>query len=178
MRIFFINSQDFLKTHDTDFLRQYAGGREFKSTKRFIQFALGRYLVLSVAKGFYGLDNTEIIIENEKPKFKNNGLYFSISHSGDYVAAAFDEHECGLDIEEMKPRDLEPLSKRYEKDFHSIEDFYKFWTEYEAFIKLQSEKICGRHTCVFQENYVLTVVSTGEIKDLSIENLHTLRTMD
>lgn len=167
MRIYYINLENFIKTHDTDFLKKYTDGREFKSVKRFTEYTTGRYLVKTVAKEIYGLENTEIIIENDKPKFKNGGLHFSISHSGEYIAAAFDEHECGLDIEKIKPRDLTALSKRYEREFETQKDFYEFWTEYEAFIKLQAEKICGKYTCVFQEDYVLTVVSTREITELS-----------
>ena len=158
MEIYYINSEEFLKTHDSEFLRKYTDGCEFKSMKRFVQHALGRYLVKTVAAKIYGLDNTEITIENDKTKFKNGGICFSISHSGKYISAAFDKNECGLDIEEMKPRDLDSLSKRYEREFATIEDFYKFWTEYEAEIKLQSPP-ANKYSCKFQENFMLTVVS-------------------
>ena len=167
MKIYYINLENFIKTHDTDFLKKYTDGREFKSAKRFMEYTTGRYLVKTVAKEIYGLEDTEIIVEHDKPKFKNGGLHFSISHSGEYVAAAFDEQECGLDIEEIKPRDLTALSKRYEREFETQKDFYEFWTEYEACIKLQSEEFCGKYTCVFQDNYVLTAVSTCEITELS-----------
>lgn len=104
--------------------------------------------------------DTEIIVENDKPKFKNGGMFFSISHSGKYVAAAFDNVACGLDIEEMKPRDFEALSARYNKDFQNTEDFYKFWTEYEAEIKLQ-QKTQASYSCVFQDDFMLTAVSAN-----------------
>lgn len=158
MEIYYINSEEFLKTHDTNFLRKYTDGKEFKSMKRFVQYALGRFLVKSAAKNFYDLTDTDIIIENDKPKFKNSALQFSISHCGNFVAAAFDKTDCGLDIEEMKPRDFEALSKRYEKNFETSEDFYKFWTRYEAEIKLQ-QKTQAEYTCVFQDKFMLTVVS-------------------
>lgn len=160
MEIYYINSEEFLKSHDTDFLRRFTDGREFKSVKRFVQYSLGRYLVKSVAKKFYIMADTEIIVENDKPKFKNGGMFFSISHSGKYVAAAFDNVACGLDIEEMKPRDFEALSARYNKDFRNTEDFYKFWTEYEAEIKLQ-QKTQASYSCVFQDNFMLTAVSVN-----------------
>lgn len=158
MEIFYINSEDFLKTHDTDFLLKYAVGQNFKSMKRFIQYSLGRFLVKSVAQKFYGIKDIEIVVENEKPKFKNGEIFFSISHCGDYIAAAFDKFECGLDIEDMKERDFEALSKRYEKSFQTKEDFYKFWTQYEAEIKLQN-KTQGVYSCVFQDKFMLTAVS-------------------
>lgn len=158
MEIYYINSEEFLKTHDTNFLRKYADGHEFKSTKRFLQFSIGRFLVKSAAKKLFGQTDTEIIIDNDKPKFKNGGILFSISHSGNYIAAAFDKSECGLDIEEMKPRDFAALEKRYERNFDSVEDFYKFWTEYEAEIKLQ-QKTQGSYSCVFEDKFMLTAVS-------------------
>lgn len=160
MEIYYINTEKFLKSHDTEFLRKFSQGKEFKSLKRFVQYSIGRYLVKSVAKVVYNLSDTEIVIDNDKPKFKNGGVFFSISHSGNYVAAAFDNSPCGLDIEEMKPRDFEALSARYEKDFQTAEDFYKFWTEYEAEIKLQ-EKTQASYSCVFQENFMLTAASAN-----------------
>ncbi len=158
MEIYYINSENFLKTHDTDFLKKFAGEKEFKSMKRFVQHSLGRYLVKTVAEQVYAVVNTEILIENDKPKFKNSSLNFSISHSGKYIVVAFDEEECGLDIEEMKTRELEPLSKRYEKEFLTLEDFYKFWTNYEAEIKLQ-QPAKWSHSEVFQTDFMLTAVS-------------------
>lgn len=158
MEIYYINSEEFFKQHDTDFLRKYAEGKEFKSVKRFIQYSIGRYLVKSVAKKFYEISDTEIIIKNDKPEFKSGEIKFSISHSGKYIMAAFDNTECGLDIEEIKPRDINALSNRYNKEFATLEDFYKFWTEYEAEIKLQQKPISAYST-VFKNDYMLTVVS-------------------
>lgn len=162
MEIYYINTDEFLKTHDTEFLRKYTDGKEFKSLKRFTQFTIGRYLVKTAAKKLYSMADTEIIIENDKPKFKNGGMFFSISHSANFVAAAFDVLECGLDIEEMKPRDFEALSKRYNKNFKTAEDFYKFWTAYEAEIKLQ-QKGQSVFSCVFQDRFMLSAVSVNPV---------------
>lgn len=159
MEIYYINSDEFLKNHDSEFLRKYSDDQEFKSMKRFLQFSIGRFLVKSAAQKIYNLSDVEIVIENDKPKFKNNQLYFSISHCKNFIVAAFDNQNCGLDIEIMKPRDLDALSKRYEREFNSIEEFYKFWTEYEAEIKLQ-QKTQGKYSCVFQDKFMLTAVSS------------------
>lgn len=162
MEIYYINSDEFLKKNNKTFLEKYTDRHDFKSEKRFIQHSLGRFLVKNVASKVYGAANIDIIVKNNKPQFANNSLHFSISHCGRYIAAAFDDAECGLDIEEIKPRSLEALSKRYEKDFATLEDFYKFWTEYEAEIKLQ-QKTQGKYSCVFQNDYMLTVVSVSPI---------------
>lgn len=162
MEIYYINKKEFLKKNDEAILNTFSDDKNFKSEKRFLQHSIGRYLVKSAAKKFYKITDTEITIKNNKPVFKKNSIKFSISHSKDIVAAAFDTSECGLDIEEIKPRNLEALSRRYEKDFDTLEDFYKFWTEYEAEIKLQ-QKTQGKYTCVFQNNYMLTVASASPI---------------
>ena len=73
MDIYYINSDEFLKKYDTNFLRQYVDGQEFKSLKRFIQHSIGRYIVKTVGENIYGIKNPKIIIENEKPKFQNRG---------------------------------------------------------------------------------------------------------
>lgn len=172
MELFYINSEEFLHTHDLDFLKTYAEGRTFKSEKRFVEFAIGRYLVKTAAEKFYGIKNTEIVIDNSKPEFKSGGIYFNISHSGGIVMAVFDDKPCGLDIEEIKPRDFKKLSSRYNKNFETAEDFYKFWTELEAEIKLQ-KSVQSKYTCIFKDRFMLTVVSSGAISSQpSCTNLH------
>lgn len=162
MKIYYVDKNEFLKHYDKSFLQKFSDGHEFKSEKRFFEYSIGRFLVKSVAEKVYGLTDTEIIIQNNKPKFKTTDLKFSISHSGNYVAAVFDREDCGLDIEEIKPRNLEAMSARYEKEFQTLEDFYRFWTKYEAEIKLQ-QKTQDKYSCVFQDNYMLTVVSANTI---------------
>lgn len=161
MRIFYIDTDEFLKNHDYEFLRQYSENREFKSEKRLIQYSVGRYIVKTVAKEIFKIPDTAIIVENEKPKFKSGGIYFSISHCENIVAAAFDTAECGLDIEKIKPRDFNALAERYNKKFTSAEDFYRFWTEYEAEIKL-GKSITSKYSCIFLETFMLTAVSEKE----------------
>ena len=161
MEIYYINSEKFLKTHNIDFLHQYADNKEFKSQKRFIQYTLGRYLVKTAGEKIYNLPDTTIEIQNKKPKFKYGNIKFSISHSSKIIATAFDKFECGLDIEEMKPRNLNELSKYYEQKFETQEDFYKFWTENEATIKLQ-QKAKIKYSKIIENKYMLTVVSSDE----------------
>lgn len=160
MKIYYISSEDFFKTRSTEFLRTYSDGREFKSLKRFTEYTIGRYLVKTAGEKIFNLSDTDIIVKDSKPEFKSGGLKFSITHSGKYIAAAFDEHECGLDMEEMKGRNLTALSKRYEREFNTPEDFYKFWTEYEAQIKLHG-KVRDKFSAVFKNKYMLTVVSSA-----------------
>ena len=43
--------------------------------------------------------------ENGKPYLKNGGMYFNISHSGDYVVLATADSEVGVDIEKIVSAD-------------------------------------------------------------------------
>lgn len=162
MELFYINSQEFLHTFGLDFLKPYAEGRNFKSEKRFVEFSLGRFLVKTAGERFYRIEDTEIVINNSKPEFKSGGIHFSISHSAGIVMAAFDKNPCGLDIEIMKPRDFKSLSERWGKILTEAEDFYAFWTELEAAIKLQMP-VKGKFTQKFQDRFMLTVVSPETI---------------
>lgn len=162
MELFYINSQEFLHTHDLDFLKSYLEGRSFKSEKRFVEFALGRFLVKTAAEKFYGIKDTAIVINNSKPEFEHGGLHFSITHSAGVVMAVFDKNPCGIDLEVMKPRDFKLLSARYDKCLTTAEEFYSFWTELEAGIKLQMP-VCGKFTRRFQDKFMLTVVSPEAI---------------
>ncbi len=162
MELFYINSQEFLHTHGLDFLKDYAEGRNFKSEKRFIEFTLGRFLVKTVCKKFYEINDDEIIINNSKPEFKSGKIHFSISHSSEIIMAAFDKKPCGLDLEIIKPRDFKAISARYDKFIETAEEFYSFWTALEAEIKLQNS-VKGKFTTKFQDKFMLTVVSSDVI---------------
>lgn len=128
--------------------------------KKKLQSAMGRHLAKEVAKIFYNVEDTEIIVENNKPKFKNSNLCFNISHSNNIVAIAFDAMPLGLDVEYMKERDFKALLERYNIDSDDKEFFYQFWTEYEASIKIQAEikhKFCFK----LKDDYMLSLFSSN-----------------
>ena len=137
---------------------------EIKNTpqkeKKKLQSAIGRHIAKEVAKVFYNIEDTEIITENKKPKFKNVDLCFNISHSNNIVAVAFDTMPLGLDIEYMKERDFKSLLERYNIESDDKELFYQFWTEYEASIKIQAEikqKLCFK----LKDDYMLSLFSSN-----------------
>ena len=73
-------------------------------------------------------------------------VFFSLSHSGDYVLCAVSDHELGADIECVKDADLR-IAKRFfcpaeyeriaaqETEEARRETFYRFWTLKESFLK-------------------------------------------
>lgn len=125
------------------------------------QHNAGRYIIEYAAKNIYNIENSEIEIINKKPKFKHSDIMFSISHSNEIAAVCFSNSPVGLDIEQIIPRDFEKISKRmnFKLKEHTLEEFYKNWTLYEAEIKLQN-KVRSSKTILFLNNYVLSVVSS------------------
>lgn len=86
--------------------------------------------------------------EKGKPYFKEEPIYFSLSHSGDYVFGVFSEREIGADIQYGKPDYSERIVSRFftEKEQKLWQGcsckearrrlFYKLWTRKEAYGKL------------------------------------------
>ncbi|MCL2253252.1 MAG: 4'-phosphopantetheinyl transferase superfamily protein [Lachnospiraceae bacterium] len=84
----------------------------------------------------------------EKPFFADySGIYFNISHSGKWVICAINDDEIGIDIEEIKDKEVNPslirkvLSAMEQEYVEKLDDeqkakaFYRFWTMKEAYIK-------------------------------------------
>ena len=156
MKIFYIDTEKYLI--DIDFLKSFAD-RKFLSEEKEKQHCFGRFLVKSVAKDFYKLCDFQIETVNKKPRFKNNKLQFSISHSENIVLAAFDENPIGADIEFMKERNFKELFAWYNYKGENITEelFYRFWTQYEAGIKLQGSPKT-KITTELENNFMLSVV--------------------
>ena len=116
------------------------------------------YLMLDkILKNVYKIDNCEIIFENKKPKLKSNEKHFSISHSKEYIAIAFSDFNCGVDIEKIKNRDFEKISNRMNFNAKTLQEFYQEWTRFEAEYKLNCKSLSSKHFQI--EDYSLTAVS-------------------
>ena len=116
-----------------------------------MQSVYGEWLVKTTLAKLLDTNEENIIIErkNGKPFIKNSPLYISISHSGNFVAAAFSQAEIGIDIEVMREinlnvakkfctnNDLEFLNSQENK----TEAFFKIWTAKEAYLKITGEGI-------------------------------------
>jgi len=131
-----------------------------KNAKRNENFQLGRFIVNFGAKYFYDIAEPEIILQGKKPVIKNDLFYFSISHSGDIVAVAFDTHNTGLDVEEMKPRNFKKIAKYLHINVETKRDFYQYWTGFEAQYKSEKQKLQS----FIMGNYMFSVSSFGDIK--------------
>lgn len=90
-----------------------------------------------------GVKEEEIILNRwGKPFAGKTGVYFSLSHSGDYTLLASDDGEVGVDIEKngavsqgVARRAFAPDELRW-MDEAPEERFYRLWTMKESVIKL------------------------------------------
>lgn len=160
MEIYFINTENFSKTIDSNVLLSFLDGQEFKSKKRVREYCIGRFLLKFVLENCYNIREPEIIVKNKKPCLADSSVHFSLSHSNNIVAAVFDNKPVALDIEVMKERDFEKLFKYHKlnPEVKDKETFYRFWTEYESEIKLQ-EKPESTLTKRFLNDFMLCVAS-------------------
>lgn len=134
-------------------------------TKREREYNAGRFLVEYAAKNFFNIENSEIEVVNNKPRFKYSDICFSISHSNGIAAVCFDKYPIGFDIEIIKERDYLPIAKRmgFKLKNNNLEEFYKCWTMFEAEYKL-NEKACNIFTEKFLDKYMMSVASGKEEK--------------
>lgn len=158
MDIFYLDNKNFLQSEIDEIIAQ--SNMTFSSSKRQREYALGRFVVNYVAQNFYKIKYPKIEIKDKKPYFPDCDLNFSISHSKDIVLVAFDRFPLGADVEFMKKRDYTKLFYYYKllPESSDAETFYRFWTEYEAEIKLQS-KPQSTLTMKLLPEYILTLAS-------------------
>lgn len=83
--------------------------------------------------------------EHGKPHvytIEGDEIYFSLSHSGDYVACIIADKSCGIDIERHSDRDYEKIARRICTDSElehvkTKEEFYQVWTLKESVMKAE-----------------------------------------
>lgn len=90
-----------------------------------------------------------------KPYIKDDSFFFSLSHSGDYVACGISGQEIGVDIQQEPSFDVDRLARRFlsageweqvsqcEGRAEKSACFSRFWTRREAFGKLTGEGLRG-----------------------------------
>jgi phosphopantetheinyl transferase len=164
MKIYYIKKDEFLKKVSRQELEKVSDGREYKSEIKYVEHLCGLYLAKYVARNYYNIDNPQIVLKNDKPEFINKDISFSISHSKNIILVAFCKNNIGVDIEYMADRDFKSILKYYHKQLEDStkEGFYRFWTKYEAEIKLDA-KVKSYFSCTIEKEYMLSVVSDDTI---------------
>ncbi len=112
-------------------------------------------------------DKTEFVKnENGKPYIKGNGLYFNISHSGEYVICGVSDKEIGCDIQKITSINEKVIKKcldqgeikALEKETDKNKAFTKLWAKKESYVKATGKGIKsglkdqkGTKACYFYE---------------------------
>ena len=109
-------------------------------------------LKLSALKSHLGLN--EPLKNAEGRPLPSNGVYWSLTHKPDYVAAVVARTPIGIDIEKITERQTASL---YEKVADSAEwaliggqsweGFYRYWTAKEAVLKADGAGLSGLSHC-------------------------------
>lgn len=161
MKIFYLKKDKILKKLSLQELESFSDGRSYSNKDKYIEHLLGLYLLKTVLSKFYAINDISIIYDGKKPMLESGEIKFSLSHSGNIVLAVFCRHNVGVDIENMTERDFQKFAKRYNMP-PTKDDFYRFWTNYEAEIKLGNPPKWS-YSSVLENNYMLSVVSDVEI---------------
>ena len=114
------------------------------------RLSLGAELLLRRALRAEGLGEVPMAFTygaQGKPYFKDGGVYFNLSHSGEYVLCALAPYEVGCDVEQITPIDLK-IARRFffRSEYDDIaaqtteearsELFFRYWTLKESFMKV------------------------------------------
>ena len=133
----YVADTDLGKKHFRFLLENVSTGQKEKALRYANEIDQIRSLLSSYLKN--QLSREELLKnENGKPYFAN-GPYFNISHSGKYVLMAVSTAEIGVDIEEIKSKDMSSLVRIFNeaeaKMIKEHSDFYYLWCAKESLIK-------------------------------------------
>lgn len=122
-----------------------------KRTKRAFGFSKEEDKFRSLGAGFliHGVLNIKEsnLYYNEHKKPYTDGIFFNISHSGDYVIAVSSDNEIGCDIEKIDSSRIKATEKLFlseEKEWADIDPvnrFFALWTLKESVMKQQGSGI-------------------------------------
>ena len=90
------------------------------------------------------LPNREIKYSDTNKPYVEDGPYFNISHSKDYIVFVMDEKEIGVDIEEIKENKIDAIKyvlNELEKEETDINNLFLMWSNKESLIKCESNGI-------------------------------------
>jgi len=93
-----------------------------------------------------------------KPYADGIDIKFSISHSGNYLAVAFDKNEIGIDIEQIRHIDIKITKKvctesdlLHIKENNELQSFFEIWTAKEAYFKKMGTGITSLKSICYKD---------------------------
>ena len=164
MDIFVIEVVDADNVHK-ELLKEFQK-KEISDPVKWNQHCLSYLMVDRILREFYKIEDREVVFNGKKPFLKNRAKFFSISHSGNYIALAFSDYDCGIDIEQIKLRNFEEISNRLGFKCNTLEDFYNEWTKYEAEYKLGKKK--KKFKKFHFEDYIITASSVNVSEEFEV----------
>ncbi len=164
MDIFIIETIDADNVHK-ELLKEFQK-KEISNEKKLNQHCLSYLMVDRILRDFYKMENREIVFNGKKPFLKTREKFFSISHSENFIALAFSDYDCGIDIEKIKLRNFEEISNRMGFKCNTLEEFYNEWTKYEAEYKLG--KPAQKFKKLHFEDYIITASSVNIQEEFEI----------
>lgn len=150
-----INTKKIVNINEVrEFLDIVSAERKIKINKFYFQKDKVHSLFVEIVLRYalweqYGLSSAYIEFgqsEYGKPYLVNQkGLYFNLSHSGNWVLCGLGDTPIGLDVEEVKDKKINLTNRIFteeESDFifmqpldQRIKTFYKIWTLKESYVK-------------------------------------------
>lgn len=121
---------------------------------------------------YLGISSDEQLVRNEhgKPEIVDGGAFFNLAHSGPYVVLAISDRPVGVDIEQTKRMSFKVAKRIMRKEqLDRLEGFEneseafqieltKYWTQYEAIMKLVGTGFSGELDDKTMEAYEKRVV--------------------
>ena len=137
--------------------------KDISNQNKLNEHCFAYYMTDKILKDFYNISESNIEFINNKPYLKNR-------NTKQYIAICFSDSECGIDIEIIKNRDYESISKRMNFVSENLTDFYYKWTSYEAEYKLGQE-FRSKVQLNYEDN-IITAISSNytETFDIYIQN--------
>lgn len=124
---------------------------KYKHKEDMIRALSADVLIRSIVCRKFKINNAELFYEYNiygKPRINlDNNFCFNVSHSGNWVVAAVDDQQIGIDIEEVKSTEYEDISQEFftkgeymwllsQNNAERNEAFYKLWTVKESYVKM------------------------------------------
>lgn len=116
-----------------------------------IRSLFAEVLLRYALKKHYGLEGADIQFDtNEygKPSLKKNkNIYFNVSHSGDWILCAISSKPVGVDVEQIKEKNIDIAERFYaEEEYQTLlksknasELFFVYWTLKESYVKAEGK---------------------------------------
>lgn len=146
--------------------------RKFHFRRNALQSLCGELISRIKIAEFLGIDIAKVEIQRDefgKPHCVNsNHLFFNVAHSGNLVAAVFDNKVVGVDIENMRNTDLAIADRFFTKNEAAAvkvtpeasrrDLFFKLWTLKESFIKAE-----GRGLSIPLDSFEFDITASGDV---------------